>query len=426
MMLKKLTQILLAFTLLGLSLAACQTSAPTAVPTAPVVEGVALTPDAGASETVEITSPVDWFLPPASLAAGWEVSLAPGQTNMVLLEPKEGEAQFRLFFLLTRNHTLYDRAIEVVMTTFRDRGILTSAAVTIAMDPETKLADIDQCLAALAYAEANAYHLIYPIGSEATAAVHDHYRGGVLPVVALLAKDPVLLGQIEAYDVGSGTNIAYTSVSVPVDVQMNYFRQLIPELKNIVILYDQNNSSTVKTQVDPLDVYARENGFNVIHIAVTQVETNEATRTELQALFPPVMNTLRHDDPNNNQSLFLLTNSGTIVQVFDEVVKLAGDIPVVSLLPDLVQEGEHSAVMSVGVSFDSNSILAAVYGMRILQDGEAPGSLKVGVIQPPDIAINFLKARQINLRIPFTLFESASQVYDAEGVLVRDKGQRIP
>ncbi len=426
MTLNKVTQILLACVLLGLLLAACDSSSPTAAPTVPVVEVIAPTPETGTPETVEITSPVEWFIPAAPLAASWNVSLAPGQTETVLMEPKEGEAQFHLLFLLTRGHVLYNRAIEVVLTTFQERGIITSAAVVLAMDPETKLADVDKCLAALEYAEANGYDLIYPIGSDATAAVHDNYRGGDLPVVALLAKDPVLLGQIEAYDVGSGTNIAYTSVSVPVDIQMTYFRQLIPDLKNIVILYDQNNTSTVKTQVEPLDVYAKENGFNLIPIAVTQVESNDATRIELQTLFPPIMNTLRHDDPNNNQSLFLLTNSSKIVDVFDEVVKLAGDIPVVSLLQEQVQEGNVSAVMSVAVSFDSNSILAAVYGIRILQAGEEPGSLPVGLITPPDVAINFMKARQINLRIPFTLFETASKVYGIDGYLVREKGQIIP
>lgn len=426
MTIRKRTQIVLVCALLGLSLAACKTSSPTAAPTVPVVETIAPTPETATPEAGEITSPVAWFTPPASLAAGWDISMVAGQSETVLLEPKAGEAQFQLFFLLTRGHVLYDRAIEVVLTTFQDRGIIASATLALAMDPDTKSPDLDLCLAALQYAEGNGYDLIYPIGSDATAVVHENYRGGALPVVSLLAKDPVLLGQIEAYDVGSGTNIAYTSVSVPVDVQMIYFRQLIPDLKNIVVLYDLNNASTVKTQVEPLDIYAQENGFNVIHIAVTQVETNDATRAELQALFPPVMNNLRHDDPNNDQSIFLLTNSGTIEQVFDVVVTLAGDIPVVSLLPEVVQAGEASAVMSVGVSFDSNSILAAVYGIRILQDGEAPGSLPVGVIRPPDIAINFLKARQINLRIPFTLFESASQVYDADGVMVREKGQRIP
>jgi hypothetical protein len=48
------------------------------------------------------------------------------------------------------------------------------------------------------------------------------------------------------------------------------------------------------------------------------------------------------------------------------------------------------------------------------------------VITPPDVAVNFLKAREIGLRIPFTLFESAAFVYDADGRLAREKGQLVP
>ena len=83
-------------------------------------------------------------------------------------------------------------------------------------------------------------------------------------------------------------------------------------------------------------------------------------------------------------------------------------------------------VFSVAFSFDSNTIQAAVYGIRILEEGFDPGYLPVGVITPPDVAVNFYKAREIGLRIPFTLFESAAFVYDADGHLVREKGQVVP
>jgi putative ABC transport system substrate-binding protein len=104
---------------------------------------------------------------------------------------------------------------------------------------------------------------------------------------------------------------------------------------------------------------------------------------------------------------------------------LANNIPVVSLFPDLVRAGEVSAVLSVGVSFDSNSLLAALYGVRILQGEASPGELPVGVITPPDIAISFAKTREIDLKIPFAFFESATFIYDPNGELVREQGQPV-
>jgi putative ABC transport system substrate-binding protein len=43
----------------------------------------------------------------------------------------------------------------------------------------------------------------------------------------------------------------------------------------------------------------------------------------------------------------------------------------------------------------------------------------VGLVSPPDIAISFLKAREIGLRLPFSFFERASFIYDYDGKAVR-------
>jgi putative ABC transport system substrate-binding protein len=402
-----------------LILAACGGGAPvpqgTPVPVEVVPTQSAQQPASGGEVA---TLPIDWFIPSAYISASWNASMDPANENVALLTLKAGEPNYKLFFLLTKGHVLFDRAIEQVLMTFRDRGFVVDVAVILAPD-EASVLD------ALKYAEDKGYDLIYPIGSDAATFVHNNYQGGKLPVVMLLSKDPVLLGQMPDYSNGSGTNIAYTSVSVPVDLQMTYFRQLVPDLKNIAVLYDTSNSSAVKTQVEPLDIYAQINGLNVIHVANSQDDV-EAARKDVEAQMPEALKTLRDLDPENKQSIFLVTNSGTIVKVFDTVDVLAENVPVVSLLPDLVQEGDISAVMSVGVSFDSNSILAAVYGVRILSEGVDPGSLPVGVITPPDVAISFAKAREIGLQIPFTMFESATFVYDPQGKLAREKGQLVP
>jgi putative ABC transport system substrate-binding protein len=87
---------------------------------------------------------------------------------------------------------------------------------------------------------------------------------------------------------------------------------------------------------------------------------------------------------------------------------------VVSVVPEIVREGDDSAALAIGISFESNAILAAVYGADILTGRAKAGDLKVGVVTPPDIAISFRKAREVGLRIPFDFFENASFVYDYE------------
>jgi len=97
----------------------------------------------------------------------------------------------------------------------------------------------------------------------------------------------------------------------------------------------------------------------------------------------------------------------------------AGRVPVISMIPEIVTAGSDTALLGIGVSFESNAQLAALYGIEILSGKSKVGDLKVGVVSPPDIAISFLKARQIGRRVPFHFFEGATIVYDAKGNAVR-------
>jgi len=94
-------------------------------------------------------------------------------------------------------------------------------------------------------------------------------------------------------------------------------------------------------------------------------------------------------------------------------------------VPDVVKAGDDSAVMAIGITFDSNAQLAAFYGADVLSGKVKVGDLGVGIVSPPDIAISWRKAREIGMDIPFSFFESASFVYDYEGKMVRYRGKLV-
>ena len=148
-------------------------------------------------------------------------------------------------------------------------------------------------------------------------------------------------------------------------------------------------------------------------------------RQELAELVPAAVRQMRESDPALKNSVFWITGSTSVFREI-ETINLHSDIvPVLSVVPDVVREGSDSAVLSIGVSFESNAHIAAIYGVDILQNGTAAGSLPVGLVSPPDIAVNFLRAREIGLKVPFSFFETASIVYDRGGQIVRDKGKRV-
>ena len=97
-------------------------------------------------------------------------------------------------------------------------------------------------------------------------------------------------------------------------------------------------------------------------------------------------------------------------------------VPLLSAATEVVRPNGDSAVLSIGISFESNAHLAATYAIDVLTGRAQAGELKVGVVSPREIAINFRKARQIGLQIPLSFFERDLHLRYEERV-TRDAGQ---
>jgi putative ABC transport system substrate-binding protein len=206
---------------------------------------------------------------------------------------------------------------------------------------------------------------------------------------------------------------------------MVYLKQLMPNLKNIAVMYGDKNTSAKQTQVEPLRNIAKDYSINMIDVIVYNNNDRTKARADLAIGMPAAIIEIDKTDPGHKNSIFWITGSTEVFNEIETINKLSGDVPVLSAVPNVVQQGSNSAVLSIGVTFESNAQLAALYATDILMGNVKPGDLKVGVVSPPDIAINFMKAKQINLKIPFSFFESASFVYDYNGKLVREEGQVV-
>jgi putative ABC transport system substrate-binding protein len=373
----------------------------------------------GASRAADEPQHSNWFKYEPDVVRAWDVLATPGNPNHVKIVRKYPPATSKLrrvFVLYPRASSAYDVAISKILGVFEEKGVnAIFTVVNFENDPE-------RAKDALILAHAGGNELIFSMGSESTAWLFENYRGGRLPVVSVCSKDPVLLGQASDYNTGSATNFAFTSLNVPIEVQMNYVEQLKPKLRNIGILVDRKNISAIETQAKPLEDYARRHGMRVINITV---QDPQKAREELQKLVPDAVAGMRKNDPTLDHSVFWITGSTAVFREIATINAHADRVPVLSVVPEVVTAGDNSAVLSIGVSFESNAHLAALYGIAVLSGDTIVGKLKVGVVSPPDIAINFRKAREIGLRIPFSFFESASYIYDYEGRRVRSKGRAV-
>lgn len=328
----------------------------------------------------------------------------------------EGPPSARIMVIYPRKSSAYDVAISTLLDDFAGRDLnLAVTAANFANDPVRGEALVGEAVR-------GRYDLVYAMGSETVAWLHAQHRDLPVPIVTICAKDPVQLGQMAGYEQGSGNSIAFTSLNVLLEVQLAYLRELKPKLRNIGILVDSQNTSAMETQAKPLAAAARSLGIEAF--AVTVDEPSRAAK-QLAERVPAAVARMRRTDPPLADSIFWITGSTAVFSEIATINAHAATVPVLSAVPEIVQAGADSAVLSIGVSFVSNAQLAAVYGVEILSGRARAGELPVGVVSPPDLAISFLHARRIGLRIPFSFLEAATFVYDGDGRPVREHGRDV-
>jgi putative ABC transport system substrate-binding protein len=359
-----------------------------------------------------------WFRYSPDIEAEWQVA-SDSDPMSVTMRRKGDQLRAplqRVMVLYPRPSSAYDIAITKILHVFEGREI--NAEVTAV---NFEMSDT-RGRQALKRAEDEHFDLIFAMGSESTAWLYDNYRGGRIPVVSVCSKDPVQLGQMPDYERGSGTNFAFTSLNMPIDVQMAYVKELRPELMNLTVLVDSKNVSAMQTQAEPIAEYARQRGIQVI---LGAIKNPSNARAELVEIVSDAVRTMRKNDPSLTKSLFWVTGSTSVFLEVKTINEHADRVPVVSVVPEVVKEGADTAALAIGISFESNAHLAAIYGADILAGRSRVQDLKVGIVSPPDIAISFLKSREIGMLVPFSFFESASFVYDYDGRPVRTIASRI-
>ena len=360
-----------------------------------------------------------WFKTGPGAAQSWSFRETLGDALRLAIQPKNppsGAPRKRVMVLYPKASSAYDVAITRVLEAFVENSVGAEFTV-INFDNDDR-----RGAAALHLAETGDYDLILSMGSASTAWLHQYYRGGAIPVVSVCSKDPVELGQIEGYDQGSGSNFAFTSLNMPIEVQFAFLLDFRPQLRNLAILVSSENVSALLTQARPMAALARGRGIEVLELAV---QDPEQARAELTSIVGAAVETMRANDPSLANSVFWITGSTAVFAEIATINRHADRVPVLSVATEVVRPGDDSAVLSIGISFESNAHLAATYAIDVLTGRAQAGELKVGVVSPPDIAINFRKARQIGLEIPLSFFESATFIYDYEGRVIRDAGQGL-
>ncbi len=366
------------------------------------------------AQTVQLS---DWLKPSADSLKLWLVNQEadnPFRASITLIKKPAGNIPAkRVLILYPRASSAYDVALNRLLDVFNERDVHANFLVLNFQNNPTL------GIQAVELIKKTNFDLVYTMGSESTDFMFEKYKGGKTPIVSVCSKDPVLLGQMKGYEKGSGTNFAFTSLNMQIDAQLAYLLELKPKLKNIGIMVDIKNKSAVQTQAEPIAKAAKALGIHAVNIVV---EDPAAASKELTQKVPLALEQMRKTDPGLGNSVFWITGSTAIFKEIATINSVSSTVPVISVVPEVAKEGDDSAVLSFGISFDSNAYLAAIYGADILTGKAKVGELKVGIVTPPDISINFRRAKQIGLKIPFSFFERAGYIYDYNGKPARLRG----
>ena len=361
----------------------------------------------------------DWFILSELVSQSWELLYSPlDPLRFRLARPdwEDATSVKKIMLVFPKASSAYDVAVERITTLFESKDYpVELTAINFRGDPQLGRSVIREI-------ESGVYDLVFSVGSNSTSYLTDNLVNSSVPVVSVTSKDPVLLGQVDDYDSGSGTNFAFTSLNIPVSVQLAYLYELRPDLKNVGIFYAKNNLSAYKTQALPLMEALIEQGVNVTEVIV---EDQENAAEELTQKIPPIVDRIRENDPIYQHSIFWITGSTSVFNEIEIINRYSESVPIISVVTDVVKPGPHSAAISIGVGFRSNADIAAFYAYDILTEDADPGTLPVGIVSPPDIAINFNVARRIGLKIPFNFLEAASTIYGVDGELKRRDGENL-
>jgi putative ABC transport system substrate-binding protein len=350
-----------------------------------------------------------WLRVLAPEAQHWQRAEPEAADTATLRPAAPGPVDRRLLVLYSKRSSAYDIALTEILRALRLDGLRPELRV---INVAGRPARAQAALAAAEREAAGPRDLVIAMGSGVTAMLHDSYRGGALPVVTACAKDPVLLGQVPDYEAGGDANIAYTSLNLPVEVLLAELRSLAPALSHLAILVNRANASAMRTQAEPLQALARTAGVRTRLVtidgrgdAAAQLATGmDAARTWMGPAAAP-----RPDGAP--AGLFLITGSTAVFRELATIDAHAGRVPVVSMIPDLVRPGADSATLSIGVAFTSNARLAAQTALEILHGRRRPADFGVGVVSPPDIALNLGKTREIGISMPFEFVERATAIF---------------
>jgi putative ABC transport system substrate-binding protein len=233
--------------------------------------------------------------------------------------------------------------------------------------------------------------VLIPITTPSTQAMVKADQAYNIPIVFAAVTDPVTSGVVSSLN-HPGGHITGATDAAPLKQQLELFKQVLPNLKVLGVLYnpgDNSSSSPVKEAKE----LAKGMGFTLIEATAFKTSDvpsamQQLAGSKVDAVFVPLDN--------------------TVLSAMDAVLKIAFQnmIPVFTSDSDSVAQG---ALASSGYTHFDTGYSAGEIAAQVL-NGVNPGDIPVATAQNLNIYVNARSAAKLNITLPEAILKSAKEM----------------
>jgi len=230
--------------------------------------------------------------------------------------------------------------------------------------------------------------LIATVGSRSTAIVSQKIKD--IPIVFCMVLNPVSSRFVQSMG-SSGNNLTGASLDIPVEIQLEKFKLLVPSLKKLGVLFTQDSKPVI---IEAQSVCKKIGAELVSALVSSEKEVPKA----IEILAPKVDGLWAVADtiiftPQSTQYILLHT--------------LRNGLPLMGLTPSFVKAG---ALFTLACDHKDVGRQAGELALRILS-GEEPSKISITIPRMIYLCLNLRTADEINLKIPENIVSVAKEVF---------------
>lgn len=230
--------------------------------------------------------------------------------------------------------------------------------------------------------------VILSIGSPATSFAKENFKD--IPIVFAGVINPALSGFVNSIT-NSGGNITGASLDIPTNIQFKYFKQIVPGMKKIGLLYTNSTASLIP----PAKVVAQQMGLSLVAFEIKDDKDIPGALDSLASTVDGIWSVADPDLFDPQSTRYILLNA------------IRKSIPFMGFSRYVVESG---ALFALDFDYKAVGYQAGDMICKILS-GTKPGEIRVSTVDVIWFHYNEKTAKHINVTIPEDLVMIAKEVY---------------